>query len=131
MVDTTNYFKSVTRNSLTQLYGSKIDNALDTDLGLGFSANAAWLLLRTNYNDAVSSITGNFILNTAVEIAGYELNEIATESIGEFATERALNSLFYLVGEEEKKIRKNPLEWALTAVGDILDRVFTWFDEQK
>ena len=127
----TNYFKMVTTTSLTQLYGEKIDNSLDTDLGLGFSANDAWNTLRTNYNNAVSSITGNIILNTAVEVAGYELNEIATENIGVFATEKALNGLFNLVGEEEKKIRNNPLEWALTAVGDILERVFTWFEENK
>ncbi|NJK85410.1 MAG: DUF4197 domain-containing protein [Bacteroidales bacterium] len=29
-----------------------------------------------------------------------------------------------MVGNEEKKIRKNPLEWAKTAVGNILKKVF-------
>lgn len=127
----TNYFRMVTVTALSQLYGGKIDIALDTDMGLGFSANGAWTTLRSNYNNAVSSITENTLLNAAVGYAGYELNEIETESIGVFCTEKALNGLFHLVGEEEKKIRKNPLEWALTAVGNILERVFTWFNENE
>jgi len=125
----TSYFKMATTTALTQIYGGKIDIALDADLGLGFSANDAWSTLSNTYNNAVTTITGSFILNSAVELAGYELNTLETESIGEFATGKALNGLFYLVGEEEKKIRKNPLDWALTTVGAILERVFTWFEE--
>ncbi|NOZ46858.1 MAG: DUF4197 domain-containing protein [Chlorobi bacterium] len=125
----TGYFKSATSASLTQIYGGKIDATLDKDLGLGFSANDAWTVLRTNYNSAVETINNSLVLNTAVTLAGYELNVIETESIGEFCTKKAMDGLFLRVGEEEKKIRNNPLEWAMTAVGNILEKVFGWINE--
>ena len=46
-------------------------------------------------------------------------DEVETE-LGDFATGKALDGLFYKVGEEEKKIRNNPYEWAL----DIIQKVF-------
>ena len=41
-------------------------------------------------------------------------------SLGQYATGKALTGLFYKVGLEEKKIRKDPFQWGL----DILDKVF-------
>lgn len=116
----TQYLKIETFNQLTSLYAPRIDDALDGDLGLGFSANQAWSTLRTNYNNAVNNIKGNFIANSALQLTGYSLEPLETESIGVFATEKALDGLFYKVGEEEKKIRKNPFEWAI----DIIQKVF-------
>jgi len=116
----TQYFALTTTIALTQLYAPKIDHALDTNLGLGFSANKAWDVLRTNYNKAVSTINGNFITSTALSLTGYTLDPLQTESIGVFATEQALNGLFYKVGLEEKKIRKNPFQY----VSDIIQKVF-------
>ncbi len=120
----TAYLSQQTFESLSSLYAPKIDTALDEDLGLGFSANDAWYTLSNTYNSAVSTITGNFILNAALEVSGYSLDPIELESIGEFATEKALDGLFYRVGVEEKKIRKDPWEWISTAVGSILTTVF-------
>jgi len=53
-------------------------------------------------------------------MTGYSLEPIETESIGVFATDKALNGLFYKVGEEEKKIRKNPYQY----LSDIITKVF-------
>ncbi|MBN1186023.1 MAG: DUF4197 domain-containing protein [Bacteroidales bacterium] len=117
----TNYFKATTSEALTGLYSPKIDNALGKDLGLGFSANDAWDSFKSAYNTAYSSATSIPLVGSAVED---ELDPVSTESIGEFCTGIALNGLFHKVGEEEIKIRRDPLEWALTAVGDILERVF-------
>lgn len=114
------YLKMKTYSGLTNLYAPKIDNALDQDLGLGFSANDAWSTLRTSYNSAVSTVTGNFALNLVLNATGYSLNKLETESIGVFATEKALDGLFVKVGDEEKKIRKDPFAWA----EDIIQRVF-------
>jgi hypothetical protein len=123
----TQYFILKTYSSLTNLYAPKIDNALDQDLiGLGFSANDAWYTLRTNYNSAVNSIHNNFVANAALELSGYSLDPMDTESIGVFATEKALDGLFFKVGEEEKKIRRNPFQWA----EDIIQRVFGYIKEQ-
>ena len=121
----TGYFKSVTQPELVDLYAPKIDAALDRDLGLGFSANDAWFELRSNYNNVIEDPYVAFTL----QVAGYELEPLQTESIGEFSTNLALDGLFSKVAEEEKKIRRNPLEWAATLVGDILERVFSYFDD--
>ncbi len=122
----TGYFQMTTTPALTSLYGAKIDNALDVDLGLGFSANQAWNTLRNTYNSAVNNITGNFITNSVLNATGYSLDPIDTESIGEHCTEKALSGLFLKVGDEEKKIRKNPLDWAI----DIIQKVFNYAKEQ-
>ncbi|MFO7657464.1 MAG: DUF4197 domain-containing protein [Bacteroidales bacterium] len=120
----TNYLKLKTYSPLTGLYAPKIDNNLNKNLGLGFSANQAWSTLRTTYNNAVSTIKGNLITNAALSLTGYDLDPLQTESIGVFATEKALNGLFLKVGEEEVKIRRDPWKWVTTAVGDILTKVF-------
>jgi len=116
----TAYFKTLTSGELTQLYAPKINVALDKDLGVGLSANEAWNALRNAVNSSVDKITSNNILNLAYENSGISIPRIETESIGEFATEKALDGLFLKVGEEEKKIRNNPFDWAL----DILRKVF-------
>lgn len=120
----TQYLSNKTFSPLTDLYAPKIDLALDKDLGLGFSANQAWTTLRTNYNNAVSTITGNILLNSALNLTGYSLEPLQTESIGVFATQKALGGLFFKVGETEKRIRRDPWEWISTTVGDILTKVF-------
>lgn len=120
----TKFLMLQTFSPLTDLYAPKIDAALDRDLGLGFSANDAWHTLRTNYNSAVNTITGNIVTNSILSATGYSLNAMQTESIGVFATEKALDGLFLKVGEEEIKIRRDPWKWITTAVGNILTKVF-------
>ena len=120
----TQFLSNKTFQPLSGLYSPKIDNALDKDLGLGFSANTAWKTLRTSYNNAVNTITGNIITNLALQATGYSLDPLETESIGVFATEKALDGLFLKVGETEKNIRRDPWEWISTSVGDILTKVF-------
>lgn len=120
----TKYLMNKTFVQLTDLYAPKIDFALDKDLGLGFSANEAWNTLRTAYNKAVNNINNSFLASNALALTGYTLETLQTESIGTFATEKALNGLFLKVGEEEIKIRRDPWLWISTAVGDILTKVF-------
>ena len=121
----TEFFKIKTYGALTDLYAPKIDSVLDKDLGLGFSANQAWTTLRTTYNSAVNTITGNIITNSVLNLTGYSLDPLETESIGVFATEKALDGLFFKVGEEEKKIRKDPFQWAV----DIIQKVFGYIQD--
>jgi len=49
---------------------------------------------------------------------------VATTDLGTYVTEKALDGLFYKVSLQEKQIRKDPMKWAKTAVGNILQRVF-------
>ncbi len=118
----TAYFKSTTKPALIDVYAPKIDKFLDQDLGLGFSANEAYNTLKDTYNGAYDNAT--LITGSETILSSYGLTEITTSSIGEFSTDKALNGLFLFVGREERNIRRDPLEWASTAVGNILEKVF-------
>ena len=123
----TQFLMNQTYSPLTALYAPKINGALGQDLGLGFSATDAWETLTTSYNNTLNSTAVQAAL-TAAQILGNPVNvpgEMNTD-LGVFATEKALDGLFFKVGEEEKKIRRNPFEWAL----DIIRKVFGFIQEQ-
>jgi hypothetical protein len=106
----TGYFKVTTYDALTDLYSPKINNALQKDLlDINYSPFDAWEDLTGAYNTVASSIVG--------QLAG--LTPVTTD-IGVYCTGKALDGLFHKVGEEEKKIRKNPFQWAI----DIIQKVF-------
>ena len=112
----TQYLKIKTYNPLTDLYAPKINTALDVDLGLGFSAVDAWGTLTSSYNNLMS----NWAVQVAVTAANVDMPAAINDDLGEFSTQKALDGLFYMVGNEEKKIRKNPFDWAV----DIIQKVF-------
>jgi hypothetical protein len=116
----TEYLKQQTYTDLTALYAPQINTALGQDLIGGVSATEAWSSLTSAYNSFVSRSD----VQIAIYIAGINLPSSIDTDLGEFSTQKALDGLFYKVGLEEKQIRKNPLEWATTAVGDILEKVF-------
>ena len=106
----TGYFKVKTYSALSGLYSPKIDSALSKDLlGTNYSPNDAWDYLTGAYNSVANSLAG--------KLAG--LTPVNTD-IAVFCTEKALDGLFYKVGEEEKNIRRNPFQWAV----DIIKKVF-------
>jgi hypothetical protein len=105
----TGYFQVKTYDALTDLYSPKINGALDQDLLGIYSPNDAWEDLTGAYNEVANSATGQFLGLTPVNT-----------DIGEYCTEKALDGLFCKVGEEEKKIRRNPFQWAI----DIIEKVF-------
>lgn len=114
----TGYFKSKTQLALKALFAPKIDVQLNKKLIGNFSANEAWTTLRTSVNNVLDSEAYKIAsLGTSLKV-----NRIEEESIGNFATEKALDGLFFKVGEQEKKIRANPFDWAL----DIIRKVFGW-----
>jgi len=114
----TQYLKLQTYAKLTALYAPKINTALGQDMIGNVSAVEAWQSLTSTYNTFVGSYA------FAIQLAGVNLPSSINSDLGAFCTQKALDGLFYKVGIEEKKIRKNPLEWATTAVGDILGKVF-------
>ena len=118
----TKYFKNETFDPLVGLYSPKIDTALDQDIeGLNITAYEAWNSLTSTYNTFLSNAVVQTTLTTAAFL-GSPINlpgEINTD-IGEFCTIKALNGLFLKVGNEEKKIRKDPYKWAV----DIIQKVF-------
>jgi hypothetical protein len=118
----TQYFINNTYTDLTNLFSPKINYALDQDISsLNFSAVDAWSALTTTYNTFRSNGTVVGALAFA-SLAGKPINlpqELDTD-LGHFCTEKALTGLFYRVGLEEKKIRRNPFDWAM----NIIQKVF-------
>ena len=110
----TGYFKVKTYDALTDLYSPKINGALEKDLlGVNYSPYDAWDDLTGAYNLVANGTLG--------QILG--LNPVNTD-IGEYCTEKALDGLFYKVGEEEKKIRRNPFQWAIGIIEKVFGSVF-------
>jgi hypothetical protein len=109
----TQYLISTTYQPLYDNFSPKINASLGKNLGLGFSATQAWNTLTSNYNSVANTLVG--------QLAG--LTPVNT-SLGGYCTEKALDGLFLKVGEQERSIRQNPLKWATTAVGNILEKVF-------
>jgi hypothetical protein len=91
----TSYLRKTTVNDLTTAFTPIVEESLKK-----VNATKYWKDLATAYNK-FSSTPVNTNLN-------------------EYVTGRALNGLFYYVGEEEKKIRTNPA----ARVSDILQKVF-------
>lgn len=123
----TNYFKSTTFEALTDLYSEPINTSLDKPLVGNVSATDTWSALTGAYNTALNSPAGQTAVNTAILFGQINEGDMPTDinrDLGEFCVGKALNGLFHKVGETEKKIRRDPLQWALTAVGDILELVF-------
>jgi hypothetical protein len=112
----TQYLKAKTYVDLTAQYAPYIDTALNKKNGLNFSANQAWETLTTAYNTTLNSnAVKKFIL-----FSGIDLPDPIETDLGVFSTQKALNGLFFMVGKEEKKIRKDPFQWA----EDIIRKVF-------
>ncbi len=101
----THYLELKTRNQLFNLYLPKMNAALNKDLGLGFSANQAWNTLTNYYNTYVAPVLHKPKINY---------------TLAQYATNKALDGLFVMIGQEEKKIRQNPYQWS----SDLIQRVF-------
>lgn len=103
----THYLRGKTYRQLKQAFLPKIKSSLSKDLVKSTSAEEAYQKLIDNYN-------------LAAKIPFSGLEPIKTNSLSEYATDRALNGLFSKVANEEKDIRTDPL----ARVSDILKKVF-------
>jgi len=99
------YLEYKTRSQLFGLFKPKMDVYLDKDMGVGFSANEAWNTVTTYYNSYIATILGK---------------EKITYTLSDYATNEALDGVFYMMGQEEKKIRQDPYKFAY----DIIKKVF-------
>lgn len=106
----TNYLRETTYNDLFNLYSPKIKTSLDKKIFGEISASNAWNTLTSEWNKLAKSVVG--------QMAGFKPVDL---SLNDHLTAQALNGLFLKIGEEEKKIRQDPV----ARVTDILRRVFS------
>jgi len=130
----THYLINTTYNSLVASYSKPIDSVLNISIPeVGFTPNAAWSTLVTNYNSVANTAKSlidkdifNLIPADQKKLMA-QFAPISNVSLGEYVTGKALDGLFLKVGDQEKSIRKDPMKWiskALNDIGDILQKVF-------
>jgi hypothetical protein len=107
----TGYLRSTTYSQLSAAYSPKVNASLDKKLMGNYSPNQIWNTLTSSYNAVAKNSMGM-------------IEPVKTTDLGTYVTEKALDGLFYKVSIQEKQIRKDPLKWAKSAVGNILRRVF-------
>lgn len=101
----TMYLKDKTYTKLKAAFAPKIGASLDKKIVGNVSTNQAWTTMVQYYNKAAPLLGKPKV----------------TADLGTYVTEKALDGLFLKVGEEERKIRKNPLNYA----SDIIKKVFS------
>lgn len=111
----TDYFKTNTSSALITAFQPDIKIALGetaaTDIYSGVVDFLSWEHTETILLVPVTVKVNDYI--------GKDLD--LPETLDEYATTKAVDGLFHLVGEEEKKIRKDPLGYA----SDIIQKVFS------
>ncbi len=133
----TGYLNGKTFVSLNSAYAPLVDSTLAlvplTEYWGDF--RSAYNSLLANYRallDFQASWNANALVSTVpalrVDALGaVEYRPIETESLGAWTTEKALTGLFWLVGEEEKEIRRDPFGYAkglAAGAADLLEKVF-------
>jgi hypothetical protein len=75
------------------------------------------LLLNTSAEKAYSDLINAY---NSASLGGILFPEIKTNSLSQHVTEKALDGLFLKVGDEERKIRRDPMH----RVSELLQKVF-------
>jgi len=111
----TEFFKANTSTALSAAFQPSITSALgDTKATEIYSAIQGF----TTYEYEVANPI-SFLDPITVSTSDF-IDVDLPDSIEEYAAEKAIDGLFYFVGEEEKKIRANPLDYASA----IIQKVF-------
>lgn len=92
----TTYFKTKTKTGLKNLFGSYIKDATEKKLIGDLSCASSWNKLTSSWNNVANSVVG--------KAAG--LKSVNTD-LNDHLTDKAVDGLYYKVGEQEKNIRTN------------------------
>ncbi|MEP1095477.1 MAG: DUF4197 domain-containing protein [Cyclobacteriaceae bacterium] len=106
----TDFFYAETNTALFSAFNPEMKSALDaTGANQIYTSTIGFL----NYE---YSTAGGLVTLTPNEFINVDL----PATMDEYATTKAIDGLFFLIGEEEKKIRLDPFAWA----SSIIERVF-------
>jgi len=147
----TAYLETTTSAVLTEGFEPIIDGAFSavtvTAFGMNYTVENLWAEFARKYNTvaagyhnletaaAGSNIVAALAASTslaAISAAGVNsVDSVNTDLVG-YATGKALDGLFYMVGKQELKIRRDPLaalqqaaDFVTDAIGDLIEKVFT------
>lgn len=136
----TNYLETTTSGVLTSGFKPIIDNSFAsvtvTAFGMPYTVKSLWSEFAVNYNkvagayhnlktnaagsDLVAALAANASLN-ALSAAGVSAVDPLNTDIVDYATGKALHGLFFMVGKQELKIRRDPVA-ALSAAADFVTK---------
>jgi hypothetical protein len=124
-VDTaaTTYLNEKTRGGLFNEYEPKIDAALNSVQIGNTSVVGVYEDYVAKYNGILNTEISSFTSTTVGDLM--EVNAITADDLSAYATDKGLTGLFKKVADEERLIRKNPLN----RVTDILTKVFGELDK--
>jgi hypothetical protein len=147
----TDYLRTTTSDVLTAGFTPIIDHSFGTvkvsAFGSQYTVKGVWSEFALNYNkvagayqslkatsastDLVAAAAALLSLN-ALHSAGISSVDPLNTDIVEYATGKALNGLFYMVGRQELKIRRDPAaaldaaaDFITKTVSDLIEKVFT------
>ncbi len=122
----TSYLKGRTYSPLKDEFKPLISSAIST-----VNADKIWNEFKTYYNQlaeyhlSLKNLADNFSGDVGIALLDMELEPIHTE-LDEYTTQKALTGLFLVVGEEETRIRQDPV----ARVSEILQKVFDTLDKE-
>jgi hypothetical protein len=109
----TDYFYTDTNEALYGAFQPDVKNALDQTKATVIYESAVGFL---NYQYKVNYLLSSY----TVKVSDY-INLGLPATIDGYATEKAIDGLFYYIGEEEKKIRADPFAWG----NSLIEKVFS------
>jgi len=106
----TAYFNQNTNAALQAAFQPEVSLALgDTKANAIYEKTVGFL----NYSYSVAGLTN-------IKVSDFlKLDDPLPATLDAYATEKAIDGLFYLVGEEEKKIRKDPYAWGSQIIAKV------------
>lgn len=133
----TKYLQNETQQELINNYAPKIKASLESVKIGDLSAIKVWEGFTSTYNRFLNYEIEYNILSLSYTYSVKDFNQQFMDKdnalpasldadIGAYATGLALDELFLRVGQEEKKIRKDPFEWAI----ELIQNVFDWVKDQ-
>lgn len=90
----TDYFKGKTKAPLKQLFGKYIGASVNKKLISDVSPQSLWNDMTSSWNDVANTVVGRAAGLTAVKT-----------DLTDYLTDKAVDGIYYKVGEQEKKIR--------------------------
>ena len=116
----TDYFYAKTKVDLKSAFNPEIKSALDNTKATNIYGAVAEFV---NYEYEVNYLISTYTIKTR----DYIKSEKLPATLDDYATTKAIDGLFYLIGNEEKKIRANPMDYASA----IIRKVFSSDEAQS
>ncbi len=110
-------------NSITNYFKGKTEKQLVSMMKPIVKKTTANNSLASSYKALMNTTKSSGLLNQANTIANsFGVDVGGVEDLDNYVTQKAVDGVFYMIGKEEEKIRKNPLGYG----SDLIKKVFKY-----